>query len=115
MKDIDKILGLVKSKPEEIQFAEVINAIDANYEYTPTNFTCGGAVNNAGTNEGSCKILAFAKMHTLNESQTLHLFGDYYRQDVLQHPDATDHSNIRSFMQSGWAGVTFEQAPLKSV
>ena len=39
--------------------------------------------------------------------------GDYYRVDVLQHPDATDHQNIRQFIQYGWAGITFEGCALE--
>ena len=29
------------------------------------------------------------------------------RKDVLEHPDATDHANIRAFMKVGWDGVKF--------
>ena len=35
------------------------------------------------------------------------MFGDYYRKDVLEHPDGTDHANIRAFMEVGWDGVKF--------
>lgn len=88
--------------------------IDAGYSFTPTNFKCGPVSNEAGSNEGSCKILAFAKLHHLTEAQTPYLFGHYYREDVLNHPDGQDHANIRSFLENGWAGVSFENAPLKS-
>ena len=40
--------------------------------------------------------------------QTLHCFGDYYRTDVLQHPDATDHQNIRNLIRFGLDGVRFD-------
>jgi len=71
-------------------------------------------VSEAGSNEGSCKILAFAKMHQLDEAQALQLFGDFYREDVLKNPQGQDHTNIRNFMASGWGGVSFESAPLKA-
>jgi len=64
-------------------------------------------VNQAGTNEGSCKIFAFAQLNQLNQQQTLNLFGDYYRLDVLNNPDGTGHQNIRNFMQFGWDGIRF--------
>ncbi len=44
--------------------------IAAHYVYRPTRFENGlgqgRAVNEAGTNEGSCKILAFAKLNGLD-------------------------------------------------
>jgi len=69
----------------------------------------------AGSNEGSCKILAFAKMQKLTQEQTLALFGGYYRDDVLKHPNGDDHANIRNFMLCGWAGVSFDGEPLMSL
>ncbi|MGH8558319.1 MAG: HopJ type III effector protein [Methylococcales bacterium] len=39
--------------------------------------------NDAGTNEGSCKIFFFALLHGLEKDKTLKLFGDYYRIDIL--------------------------------
>ncbi|MEP1447388.1 MAG: HopJ type III effector protein [Paraglaciecola sp.] len=43
-------------------------------------------INQAGTNEGSCKIFYFSKLQKLTENQTLALFGSYYRDDVLANP-----------------------------
>ncbi len=51
-------------------------------------------------------------MHDLNEQQTLACFGDYYRIDVLQHPEAQDHQNIRNFIQFGWSGIQFDNQAL---
>ena len=64
-------------------------------------------LNTAGKNEGSCKIFAFALLHQLDKQQTLNLFGDYYRVDVLGNPDGDSHQNIRSFMRYGWQGIRF--------
>ena len=86
--------------------------INESYQYTPTTFTNGlgeqAVTNEAGTNEGSCKIFAFAQLQQLDQQQTLSLFGDYY-QDVLNDPNGTSHQNIRNFMQYGWAGIQFDE------
>lgn len=99
---------------EAVGFNDTIAVITENYIYTPTAFKNGNVENAAGQNEGSCKIFAFAKLNNLNENQTLSLFGDYYRVDVLQNPDATDHQNIRQFIQNGWIGVVFANEALKA-
>jgi hypothetical protein len=96
---------------QPISFHETIVVITENYFYQPTEFSNGLGkdivVNPPGTNEGSCKIFAFAKLHRLTKEQTLSLFGDYYRTDVLQSPQGTNHQNIRNFMKYGWEGVQF--------
>lgn len=93
--------------PESITFEQSIALIDALYDFTPTAFTNGEASNEAGQNNGACKILAFAHLHQLSEPQTLQLFGHYYREDVLPNPVGDDHANIRNFMRTGWDGVEF--------
>ncbi len=102
------LLEKIKSAPESISFSEVISYIDENYAFTPTPFTNGNAVNEATQNNGSCKIFTFAKLLEMTPDQTLNLFGDYYRKDVLQNPEGTDHQNIRNFIESGWEGIGFE-------
>lgn len=101
---------------ENLAFSEVMQAIEANYHYTPCAFTNGlGDIivkNAAGTNEGSCKVFAFAQLNNLSEADTLKLFGEYYREDVLKNPEGNDHGNIRTFMQTGWAGIDFEGVAL---
>ncbi|GAA6205809.1 MULTISPECIES: HopJ type III effector protein [Thalassotalea] len=97
---------------ENITFEEVIAVISANYHYQPCTFYNGDIVNQAGTNEGSCKIFAYAQLNNLSEQATLHCFGQYYREDVLKNPTGKDHGNIRNFIKNGWPGITFEQAPL---
>lgn len=48
-------------------------------------------VNPPGANEGSCKIFALAPLSGLSKEQTLSLFGDFYRANVLQNPDGNNH------------------------
>ncbi len=97
---------------QKVSFDDTMTIINAAYHYTPTSFTNGLATdslsNEAGTNEGSCKIFAFAQLNKLDKSQTLNLFGDYY-QDVLDTPNGSDHQNIRNFMQYGWDGIQFSE------
>jgi hypothetical protein len=111
---LNEFLNTVKAN-EFVSFAETIAVISEHYTYQSTAFKNGNVENAAGQNEGSCKIFAFAKLNELTQAQTLSLFGDYYRVDVLENPDATDHQNIRQFMQHGWAGIVFENDALKSL
>jgi hypothetical protein len=101
---------------ENVSFDETIAVITDNYDYQATEFSNGlneqTLVNQAGTNEGSCKIFAFAQLNRLNQQQTLNLFGDYYRLDVLNNPDGTGHQNIRNFMKFGWDGIHFDGVAL---
>lgn len=98
----------LENAPQEIQFKEVIAFIDEHYDFTPTKFTNGNTVNEANQNNGSCKIFSFAKLNDLSKEETLNLFGEFYREDVLKNPEGTDHQNIRNFMESGWEGISFE-------
>ncbi|MFK7964707.1 MAG: HopJ type III effector protein [Burkholderiaceae bacterium] len=113
MNSIEQLLAAAKHNPETVGFADVMAVIDQAYHYTPCAFRNGTVTSEAGQNEGSCKILAFAKLHQLGEPETLTLFGDYYRQDVLAHPDGNDHANIRQFMKTGWNGVSFDSSVLQ--
>lgn len=94
-------------KAEIIAFSEVIATIDAHFEFTPTRFTNGAVINEANTNNGSCKVFAFAKIYQLEAKETLFLFGEHY-QKVLATPEEMDHQNIRNFINSGWEGISFE-------
>lgn len=107
-----KFLLQITNTPENNNFENTINTIDANYNFTPSEFKNGSLLNTADQNNGSCKIFAFAQLHNLTEHQTLHCFGDYYRVDVLKNPDNTDHQNIRNFIASGWSGISFNANPL---
>ncbi len=112
MMELNDFLAKIQANAP-VSFTESIAVISENYIYQPTAFRNSSVENAAGQNEGSCKIFAFGKLNNLTEQQTLSLFGDYYRIEVLQNPDATDHQNIRQFMQHGWAGITFENEALK--
>jgi len=111
---MDKFLQQLEKQPDSVNFENTIDIIEQYYIFTPCAFKNGGQVNAAEQNNGSCKIFAFAQLHKLAKEQTLHLFGDYYRKDVMQNPQSQDHQNIRQFMQCGWAGVSFEGSPLKA-
>ncbi|HET8707693.1 MAG TPA: HopJ type III effector protein [Pseudomonadales bacterium] len=108
------LLSELRAKAQQgtLTFAETIAFIEANYHYQPARLVNGEVVSEPGKNEGSCKIFAFARLNQLSEAETLQCFGDYYRVDVLQHPDAGDHANIRQFMKTGWAGIQFDAQPL---
>ena len=113
---LSQLLSQLADAPDTVHFNQVLEVIDNYYDFTPTRFTSGeGAhqrINEAGTNEGSCKVFGFALLHSLDRAQTLHCFGDYYRVDVLQNPEGVDHGNIRNFLRSEWAGIEFDVPPL---
>ena len=109
---IENFLSKLNSSPDTIEFNETMAVIDVNYNYTPTIFTNGTISNQAGENEGSCKLFAFAQLHNLNKLQTLACFGSYYRDEVLKNPEGDSHQNIRNFMQTGWHGIKFEGTAL---
>lgn len=111
---LERLLEQLKTSPESVTFQQVMTVIENHYSYTPQTFTNGELINNVGENAGSCKIFSFAKLNNLNEDQTLHSFGDYYRVDVLQHPNGDDHQNIRNFIKTGWAGVNFAKNALEA-
>lgn len=119
MNQLEKLIAQLNSKPEGTKFQDVIKLIDKHYCYTPTRFRNGpdgaGLINAAGENEGSCKIFSFAKINKLNIEQTLNCFGKYYRDDVLKHPEGSDHQNIRTFMKYGWEQLVFDGAALKEI
>lgn len=106
------LIQQLKENPESVSFSSVIEYIDAHYDFVPTSFRNGEFTNEEGQNNGSCKIFYFAKLHQLSQQETLHLFGDYYRKDVLENPEGTDHMNIRNFMNFGWDGIFFEKDAL---
>ena len=109
---IKTLITKLSTEANSVQFAEVIAVIDENYIFTPTEFKNGELNNEAGQNSGSCKIFSFAQLQNLSKEQTLACFGDYYRVDVVQHPEATDHQNIRNFIKYGWDGISFKGSAL---
>jgi len=112
-----QLLSQLGNAPDTVAFDQVIDVINAHYDFTPTRFFSGEEpnqrTNEAGSNEISCKVFAFAKLQKLDVDQTLNCFGDYYRIDVLQNPEGSDHGNIRNFSRTGWAGIKFDGQPLE--
>jgi hypothetical protein len=115
----EQLVTQLQNAPDTVEFNDVIATIDEHYHYSPGQFTNGtgkGAITNtAGSNEGSCKIFAFARLQQLDEAATLACFGRFYREEVLQDPRGDRHGNIRNFMQHGWAGIHFESPVLTPV
>lgn len=111
--DMEFFLNQLQQSPRTVEFPDVIALINKLYNFIPTGFRNNEIYNEAGQNTGSCKILAFARLHELDESQTLSLFGAYYRADVLRSPEGDSHPNIRQFMIGGWDGVEFDDVPLR--
>jgi len=106
--ELNTFLQRLDESPDSVSFDDTMTVIESLYEFTPTAFDNGSLVNEAGKNNGSCKLFSFAQAQGLTEQQTLNCFGAYYRDDVLKHPDGTDHQNIRNFIRTGWAGINFK-------
>jgi len=113
MSTATNLITLLETKPQTVDFEQVMQVINDNYDYSPENFTNGELFNEKATNEGSCKIFSFALLNNLNQEQTLACFGRYYREDVLANITGDDHANIRNFMVSGWQGIEFKSIALK--
>ncbi|VAW86065.1 Type III effector HopPmaJ [hydrothermal vent metagenome] len=115
---VDEFINKLKNKPEEITFNDTMTLVDSDFDYIPSRFINGTGdeqvINEAGNNAGSCKIFALGKLLHLNEMQTLHCFGDYYREDVLKNPNGKDHANIRNFIQHGWSRILFDSTALST-
>lgn len=111
MLTLDHLIILLKNQPERINFNEVMALIDSLYDFTPTAFLNGALYNSAGDNQGTCKLLAFARLNGFSRRHTLACFGQYYRA-VLEKPDGVEHQNIRQFMKTGWDGLRFDGDPL---
>lgn len=113
---LSQLLEQLHQNPSLVAFSTVIDVINEHYDFTATRLVNGIAddvvISEKGENEGSCRIFAFAQLHKLSQEQTLHCFGDYYRQDVLGHPNAQDHGNIRTFIRHGWKGIQLDTLPL---
>ncbi|MFA9485461.1 HopJ type III effector protein [Moraxella haemolytica] len=109
MSNISSLLNSIETG--EFKFADVLNFIDAHYHYTPVDFRNGEVMNPARTNEGSAKVFSLAKLHGLNQLDTLKLFAEHY-ESVLATPEGSDHANIRNFMHYGWQGFGLEKNAL---
>ena len=71
---INELITQLRYTPNNIEFAAVIQVISQFYTYSPTCFTNGALLNQAGSNVGSCKIFYFAQLHELTRTQSV-LFG----------------------------------------
>lgn len=105
---LDSFLKKLNKTHQEVAFTDTMAVVEALYDFTPTAFQNGDLHNEAGQNSGSCKLFSFAKLQNFSVEQTLACFGDFYRKDVLENPDATNHQNIRNFIKTGWEGISFE-------
>jgi len=112
--ELELFLNRLETNPETIEFPDVIALINSLYTYIPTGFRNHEIYNEAGQNTGSCKLFSFARLHELNQQQTLALFGSYYRADVLRTPEGDSHPNIRQFMKTGWEEIEFDGVPLRA-
>jgi hypothetical protein len=108
--EISAILNAIDH--EKAQFSDVLDLINAHYDFTPTAFDNGPLHNGAGENSGSCRVFSFAKMHNLSDLDTLNLFAEHFKA-VQANPTGEDHQNIRNFQYYGWAGIVFHGQALK--
>ena len=102
----------LKTNPKTISFTETMQVIDTNFNFIPTAFVNGEINNNAGENNGSCKLFAFAIHQNLTKDETLSCFGEYYFNDVLQDVHGNGHQNIRNFIKTGFEGLVFKNKPI---
>lgn len=102
----------LKENSNSILFAETMQVIEDNYNFTPTEFINGELTNKAGENSGSCKLFAFAVHQQLSKEETLACFGEHY-QNVLEDEKGTSHQNIRNFMKTGFESLSFKSEALE--
>jgi HopJ type III effector protein. len=95
-----------------MKFSDFIDLIAREYSFSNIAFENSGVFNSKDENQGSAKVFCFGLMHSLSEREVIKCFGEHY-QSVLDSPqDQSSHLNIRSFMNSGWEGVTIDFAAL---
>ena len=92
----------------QMKFSDFIDLIAREYRFLNIAFENSGVFNSKDENQGSAKVFCFRLMHSLSEREVIKCFGEHY-QSVLDSPqDQSSHLNIRSFMNSGWGGVTID-------
>ena len=101
----------LQNKAAKIDFKEIIELIESNYNFTPSAFKNGDLENQSTENQGSCKVFSFAILEGLSKEETLACFGQYYT-EVVNDPIGTGHQNIRNFMKTGFEGLSFENETL---
>lgn len=106
------INNLLKSlRVQKLAFKDVLSFIEQHYLCKTSAFRNGLQNNKENENQGSARVLYFAKLNNLSQEDTLLLFAEHYAA-VLQTPDGTDHQNIRQFQLNGWESVYFEDEVL---
>lgn len=77
----DQLIQQIKQDPKTVEFDEVMAVINTHYAYTDTRFTNGVdddmAINEAGSNAGSCRIFASGQLHGLKQAETLASFRSF--------------------------------------
>ena len=109
---IQQFKSKLKTNPTTILFAETMQVIEENYTFTPTAFTNGDIKNKAEENLGSCKVFAFAIHQQLTKQETLFCFGEHYK-SVLEDKNGNSHQNIRTFIKTGFDGLSFKSKALE--
>lgn len=109
--DINNLLESLRLK--KVVFKDVLAFIDESYVTKTSAFKNGFQNNQENENQGSARVLFFAKLNNLTKEDTLELFAEHH--DVVKNnPEGTDHQNIRQFQLNGWDGVTFERTVLEA-
>ncbi|SFV69698.1 Type III effector HopPmaJ [hydrothermal vent metagenome] len=103
----EQYLIQLKSK-YSMKFEDLMQVIEDNYNILTTAFKNGDLENSADENQGSAKLFAFAKLHNLNNTETLRCFGQYY-QEVLDDKNGSSHSNIRQLILTGLENVILKK------
>jgi len=112
---LDAFLKKLNDDPEAVTFDEALATVGEHYRLTPCGYTLAGVRFDVDQVHRSCQLYAFGILHKLSKEQTLACFGEHYREDVLKHPQGSDHQTVRLFMQVGWEGLKLDSPmPLKA-
>ena len=106
---ISNFLEKLNSAPESVTFADTMATIESNYDFTETTFKNGETNNEAGTNSGSCKLFAFAKLNGLDQEQTLTCFGVTTEKTFLK--TLKEQTTLIFGISSNPAGAEFASRP----
>ena len=96
----------------QMKFSDFIDLIAREYRFSNIAFENSGVFNSKDENQGSAKVFCFGLMHSLSEREVIKCFGEHYQSVLDSSQDQSSHLNIRSFMNSGWGGVTIDFAAL---
>ena len=96
----------------QMKFSDFIDLIAREYRFSNIAFENSGVFNSKDENQGSAKVFCFGLMHSLSEREVIKCFGEHYQSVLDSSQDQSSHLNIRSFMNSGWGGITIDFAAL---